>query len=1039
MSNQIRLTDHFDYLQRVGFNPATLAANLPATSAPDIQSRRVVRVDGVGRLEKPAPGMVKLGNNQPMRMPSEDALIGLYGAQVPLAFIVSAGSRGVAIQFGVWSPSDSKATPEQLNSQQAVLTSVLNGIFPALKAKEINPAELQLPRLPLSGIALGIPSGKPPDPLDNSLQLDRLIRALSGTQWAFVVLAKPLDEIDSIAVRSTIVAEMHLAETAKEQGQPVALADAYTEMLKIALKSLTHAEAVGAWRTAVYLLGDVTSYARLASVWRSVFSGDESLPEPVRVWTSSVAIDLALKWAMPNVEGTPGQGPYRQPFQFQTLLTSSQLAAYIHLPQLETLGFGVSVIPNFDVMRQASQDESQIQLGEILRLGNPTQSVYEVGLKSLTRHAFVAGVTGAGKTNTIFHILKEARKAKIPFAVIEPAKKEYRALIKDPSIGELQVFTLGDELHSPFRLNPFEVVSWPTIAVGVHVDLLRSVFTASFGMWTPLPQILEQCLHEVYKDRGWDTTSNTNYRLDATSDVADAFPTLSELAAKVDEVIQKLGYEQKISDDMRAALHTRINSLRAGAKGRMLDVQRSLPMDGLLNTSTVFELQEMGDDDDKAFMMGLLLIRLYEYRRASEESKDLHHLLVIEEAHRLLTNVGARRSQEEADPRGKAVETFANLLSEIRAYGQGVTVADQIPVKLAPEIIKNTNLKIVHRVVAADDRAVLAGAMAMDERQALALATFKLGQAAVFSEEDDAPVLVQVQREKGEDTVDDETVKQYMANSNIVTSNKMVFRAILPDIEITKPEIYTALESARAISDDPSFRRDFVRLVISITEDESALDDLLGELEVRAQGFRQRDMDKNVMLRAMIIFASKWFAQRRGTQNGWTYAETAELENGLRQVLLMNLGMKGRRLKVKEFQALMYRLHARPFEPFPGCNVICDQAENVCLYRRAVYDFIAASKEKYVADFEDAKNADEAEGAKDADEAEDAGLPRTWEQCKAVARELSAFDEDSDAFTRIGLCYAQHMLADRVRPIHDIYVQALRIEAQKQPTEVKND
>src|SRR6202007_2335742 len=107
-------------------------------------------------------------------------------------------------------------------------------------------------------------------------------------------------------------------------------------------------------------------------------------------------------------------------------------------------------------------------------------------------------------------------------------------------------------------------------------------------------------------------------------------------------------------------------------------------------------------------LRGLLLIRLAEYRRYPGQESVLKHLLVIEEAHRLLTNVGQRQSEEEANPRGKAVEAFSNLLSEIRAYGQGVIVADQVPVKLAPDVIKNTNLKIVHRIVAEDDRTVLA-------------------------------------------------------------------------------------------------------------------------------------------------------------------------------------------------------------------------------------------------------------------------------------------------------------------------------------------
>lgn len=35
--------------------------------------------------------------------------------------------------------------------------------------------------------------------------------------------------------------------------------------------------------------------------------------------------------------------------------------------------------------------------------------------------------------------------------------------------------------------------------VSEHLDLVRAAFAAAFGMWTPLPQILERCLHDVYE------------------------------------------------------------------------------------------------------------------------------------------------------------------------------------------------------------------------------------------------------------------------------------------------------------------------------------------------------------------------------------------------------------------------------------------------------------------------------------------------------------------------------------------------------------
>jgi hypothetical protein len=374
-----------------------------------------------------------------------------------------------------------------------------------------------------------------------------------------------------------------------------------------------------------------------------------------------------------------------------------------------------------------------------------TTSHYAVDLDTLARHTFVAGVTGSGKTNTTFYLLKQAVAAGAPFLVIEPAKTEYRALLADRPLGaDLRVYTLGNERVAPFRLNPFEVPMGA--AVGVHLDLLRSAFSAAFGMWTPLPQVLEQSLHAVYRDRGWDITRNRNHRLpqsDSASPVDRfaSFPTLTDLVSKVDEVVPELGYDPEATSRIRAALLNRLNALRIGGRGRMLDTRESLDMAELLSHPTVFGLEGTGDDDDKAFLMGLLLIRLVEHRRSNKRAEGLRHLLVVEEAHRLLANVPNRAAEDESNPRGKAVETFANLLAEIRAYGQGVVIADQVPVKLAPDVIKNTNLRIAHRLVANDDREVLAGAMGMDQRQAEALATLPRGRAAVFSEGDDTPVL----------------------------------------------------------------------------------------------------------------------------------------------------------------------------------------------------------------------------------------------------------------------------------------------------------
>jgi hypothetical protein len=172
----------------------------------------------------------------------------------------------------------------------------------------------------------------------------------------------------------------------------------------------------------------------------------------------------------------------------------------------------------------------------------------------------------------------------------------------------------------------------------------------------------------------------------------------------------------------------------------MLNVRRSTPLDKLLTLPVVLELESLGDDETKAFVMGLLMNRLYEYRRAHSDgtSQPFSHLLIIEEAHRLLKRVSPAENSSSA----ASVEFFCNMLSEIRSYGQGIMIADQSPVKLAQDAVRNTNLKVVHRMVDHDDRHAVGGAMHMDDHQIEALSMLRRGVGAVYAEGDNRPKLV---------------------------------------------------------------------------------------------------------------------------------------------------------------------------------------------------------------------------------------------------------------------------------------------------------
>jgi hypothetical protein len=996
-----------DYLQYIGLPLETLSTKTPVIGAPK-HLRGQWHLLEVARNEKQPEKQPTVQRDQKVRLPSEDLLTGLFGYNIPLAFVVRGTPSSVAIHIGTWLPTDSSDSSSQaVNQSQEVLRSLLNSMYPATTMHE---GVYELRELPLAGLVLGTPTAKQPDSSDGALALDRLIRAMSGTNWACMLLAQPVEEGKTSELRNRLIESSRAALASQATGTPKPLVDQYTEMSNILFQSLSDGLSIGMWRTSVFLLGDRESYPRLASLWRGIYSGDESRPQALRVWEASYVATLAADWSTPNVpgpSGPSGSSGYQHPYTYQTLLNSKQLAAYVHLPALETSGFAITTIPDFDVVPPKVGTQPSVDLGKIMARAKPIEQFYAIRRDDLTRHVFIAGVTGAGKTNTTFHILKQCG---VPFLVIEPAKAEYRELLNDPSLAQgLQIFTLGNERISPFRLNPFEVLEG--IPVGVHLDMLRSVFSVSFGMWTPLPQVLEQCLHAIYTDRGWDITTNLNHRLPAEADRSLAFPTLADLAAKVQAVTAQLGYDKEITSNVRAALLTRINSLRTGGKGRMLDVRRSLPMDVLLKQPTILELEGLGDDDDKAFVMGLLLIRLVEYRRAAGQSQGLQHLLIIEEAHRLLANVGMQTNEGEGNPRGKAVEAFSNMLAEVRAYGQGIIIGDQVPVKLAPDVIKNTNLKIAHRIVAADDRQVIAGAMAMDERQTRALATLKRGQAAVFSEGDDVPVLIEVPLAKNSTKApNDQQVAEVMRSRGVFQSSSAMLLP-LPGCAQTCANNASACETASRMVEDPKFQRVFAHLVQSTIEDIDALDRLWPDFVSVVRAKRPAHMNSSDdLLTSLATHASDWLVQRRGIQAEWPYLATERFSQQLRQVLLDKIRNAQPSATRKTFRDHAIHLHERNDAPFPMCERICKQQPSVCLYRYAVANLIADGnlKQDWVAAEALDKNSP------------NHGSVHIWEFC--VAGALTLIEEAKSnwpieqqeagdaAARRVAFCLGQQML-----------------------------
>ena len=421
------------------------------------------------------------------------------------------------------------------------------------------------------------------------------------------------------------------------------------------------------------------------------------------------------------------------------------VAALARVPARELPGLRFTLRPYFDVTPETCRDGAGVRAGAVLDWNRVPAGSLTLPLASLNRHVFVCGATGAGKSQTIRGLLESATGSGIPWLVVEPAKAEYHLMAARLPGTEVIRIRPGELDVPPAGLNPLEPAPGPggsRFPLQVHADLIRALFLAAFHADEPFPQVLAAALTRCYEQAGWDLVTGQA----AVRGGQPGYPTLKDLQATALQVVQDIGYGREVADNVRGFVTVRIASLRLGTSGRFLYGGHRLDFAALLDRNVVFEIEDAGDDQDRAFLMGTVLIRLTEHLRLRARAEGpaeprLRHLTVIEEAHRLLRQPPPGTGD---GPAAQAVEMFADLLAEVRAYGEGLVIAEQIPAKLIPDVIKNTAVKIVHRLPAQDDRDAVGATMNLTAAQSSYLVTLTPGEAAVFTDGMDYPLLVRM-------------------------------------------------------------------------------------------------------------------------------------------------------------------------------------------------------------------------------------------------------------------------------------------------------
>ena len=403
-----------------------------------------------------------------------------------------------------------------------------------------------------------------------------------------------------------------------------------------------------------------------------------------------------------------------------TLFMLKELSPFVVFPALypgESIGIPKETAPSYN--------SSGLYLGR----DDDDFEVY-IPLENLSKHAFLSGVPGSGKTNSILHIVTELYNKNIPFLVLEPAKQEYRALVNREDMRGITIFSPSSGTKFLLHINPFEFPLKMSLAE--HIRNLINVFDGAFSMDPPMPFLLDQAIEQVYRDKGW-----LPYMI---NDGSIPYPMMEELYDTLEKILDKTDYEGEIKGNLKSILQVRIGSLLSREMGDVFNVPFStITPENWLKRSIIIELESMGSGPANflTLMLSTLIresLKVNPMTREEKKKTPARHVIVFEEAHNLIGSRTEKASGENADPKIAATAFIVKMLAEVRALNEVIIIADQLPTAMAPEVIKNTSLKLGHRMTSADDRELLGSTMSADEVQMERMATFSQGKALAIYE-----------------------------------------------------------------------------------------------------------------------------------------------------------------------------------------------------------------------------------------------------------------------------------------------------------------
>lgn len=516
-------------------------------------------------------------------------------------------------------------------------------------------------------------------------------------------------------------------------------------------------ESFGMWEFCGYFMSkDIHTTALSGNAYRALMTGDNSNVESahLNIWSMNqidfinLIIDYILHFSHPQAEMPAFEGGYAKQFVTPTNLVSGhELPLVMGFPKKSVSGLAVVEMSEFGraVVYENQYPDRTVEFGSIYHMGVVENTRIKIDLDLLASHCFITGSSGSGKSYATYQLLDCVLNEGVKMMVIEPAKGEYKQVFG--GLKGIKIFTTDPNAYRILKINPFQFPE--NMHILSHIEQLLQIFNASWPLYAAMPAILKQAVNEAYVKCGWDVQNSIwipgicDHKYPVFSDVLDILPN----------IINQSDYSADSKGDYKGALVTRVQSMTVGINGLIFKNSEGIDDSILFDSNVIVDLSELGSEEAIALVMGVLIMKLNEYRKSQRKSdkrisldSELKHVTILEEAHNLLKRTSKEQSQDGANMVGKSVEMISNSIREMRTYGEGFIIIDQSPMAVDSSAIENTATKIIMNTPAKDACGELGSALSLNEEQTAELSRLNVGVAAVFQKGWLSPVLMKVDK-----------------------------------------------------------------------------------------------------------------------------------------------------------------------------------------------------------------------------------------------------------------------------------------------------